>query len=344
MQTTGLGRARLAVAGSLAGSLVLGGIFAGALHAQPRGPATPPEVAQERDALIEKIARGVDYERSVARFVVLHRENGAQREAAKLAEQQKTEQRQQEQQELKDRQKTLDYQVAQHCLLRADPSQPPVAPTSALLRGDWGKVVRRVQTVIKGRTAFDDDEPITYYQVKGAERTYSLSSKAPSLYLGKGLVADSGDLVLLCYVGLSTHGSGSPLPPEFRENVVGQGFAARIAAPPLIVKKARWNPLHLLGESDFRIAVDRVEWRYPEDRPVLGYIHVLGDLGGGRFEIAAERRSYVLEVPAGLTNRALVQPGKYLWAIMSTPRFDKSIKKLVLRAEDLEAHYIEARE
>ena len=121
-------------------------------------------------------------------------------------------------------------------------------------------------------------------------------------------------------------------------------FAARLGAPPLIVNKARWNPLHLTGESALRIAIDRVQWNYPEDRAVLSFIHVLGDLGGGRFEIAAERRSYVLEVPAGLANRQLVQPGKYLWAIMSTPRFDKAIKKLVLRAEDFEEHYVQGRD
>ena len=102
--------------------------------------------------------------------------------------------------------------------------------------------------------------------------------------------------------------------------------------------------IHLTGESAFRVAIDRVQWSYPEDRAVLGYIHVLGDLGQGRFEIAAERRSYVLEVPPGVSHRELVQPGKYLWAIMSTPRFDKAIKKLVLRAEDFEEHYVQGRD
>lgn len=325
------------------GLVGLWGLAAGSLRAEPAVAPTPPEVAQERDALIDKIARGADYERSVERFVALHKEAVARREAAKLARQQQIEQRENDLKALRERQKTLDYLVAEHCLLRADPSQPS-PPTSTLLRADWGKVVRKLATVTKGRTAFDDDVPITYYQVKGIERTYSLSSKSPTLYLGKGLQAEVGDLVIVCYVGLSSHGSGSPLPEEFRQDVVSQGFAARIAAPPLIVQKKRWNPLHLTGESAFRIAIDRVQWRYPEGQPVLGYIHVLGDLGGGRFEIAAERTSYILEVPEGLKNRALLQPGKYLWAIMSTPRFDKSIKKLVMRAEDLEAQYLQARD
>ena len=332
---------RLAGLAWLLGFVGLAGLAAGAGRAEPAGALTPPEVAQERDTLLDKIARGTDYERSVARFVALHKEDVARREAAKLAQKQQTEQRENDLKALKERQKTLDYQVAEHCLLRTDPSQPS-PPTSAFLRGDWGKVVRKQATVVKGRTAFDDDVPITYYLIKGVERTYSLSSKSPTLYLGKGLQAEVGDLVIVCYVGFSTHGSGGPMPEEFRQNVVGQGFAARIAAPPLITQKGRWNPLHLTGESPFRIAIDRVEWRYPEGQPVLGYIHVIGDLGGGRFEIAAERTSYVLEVPAGLKNRSLVQPGKYLWAIMSTPRFDKSIKKLVLRAEDLEAQYLQA--
>ena len=338
---------RIAIAGrtasliGLVGLVGLVGLAAGAGRAEPAGAPTPPEVLQERDALLDKIVRGADYERSVARFVVLHKEDVARREAAKLAQKQQAEQRENDLKALKERQKTLDYLVAEHCLLRTDPSQPS-PPTSSFLRGDWGKVVRKQAAVVKGRTAFDDDVPITYYLIQGIERTYSLSSKSPTLYLGKGLQAEVGELVLVCYTGFSTHGSGGPMPEEFRQNVVSQGFAARIAAPPLITKKGRWNPLHLTGESAFRIAIDRVEWRYEEGRPVLGYIHVLRDLGGGRFEIAAERTSYMLEVPEGLKNRALMQPGKYLWAIMSTPRFDKSIKKLVMRAEDLEAQYLQA--
>jgi hypothetical protein len=147
--------------------------------------------------------------------------------------------------------------------------------------------------------------------------------------------------VLLCWTGLSTRGSDGSIPPEFTDNVISQGFAARIAAPPRIADKARWNPLHLTGESALRMAIERVYWAYPEDRPVVSLIHVLADLGSGQFEIAAQRQSYVLTVPSGLKNRELVQPGKYLWAIMSTPVFDQKLKKLVLRAEDLEAHYVQ---
>jgi hypothetical protein len=301
-------------------------------------------MAAERDALIGKIARGEDFEASVARFLALYSELVAQREAAVVAEQQEKDRQKREQQEQAARHKTLDYLVAEHCYLRADPSKPAEPRTSAFLLGDWGKVVRVEQVAIKGRTAFDEDVPVTVYLVQGGERSYTLSSKEPTLYLGTGLQAAVGDLVLLCWTGLSSHGSGGYYPVGFRDNVIGQGFAARLAAPPLIAQKKSWNPIHLTGESALRMAIERVRWDLPEGRPVLSYLHVLADLGQGRFEIAAERQRYVLEVPSGLKNRELVQPGKYLWAIMSTPRFDKGIKKLVLRAEDLEAHYVQPAE
>jgi hypothetical protein len=55
----------------------------------------------------------------------------------------------------------------------------------------------------------------------------------------------------------------------------------------------------------------------------------------------ADRKEFVLEVPPSLKNRELLKPRALVWLIMSDPRFDKSIKKLVLRAEDIEAHYVE---
>ena len=302
---------------------------------------TPAPIAAERDALIGKIARGEDFEASVARFAALWREVTTQREASAQVAQQAHDQQQQALKELQEQQHSLDYLVAQHCFLRADPSQPSNLRTSDLLRADWGKVVRKEAVTIQGKNAFAEDEHAFVYLVKGGERTYALSSKAPTLYLGKGLQAAVGDLVLLCWVGLSSYGSGSYFPEGFRDNVVSQGFAARIAAPPRIAAKTKWNPLHLTGESALRMAIERVKWEYPEERPVVSYIHVLADLGGGRFEIAAQRQSYILQLPGGLKNRELVQPGKYLWAIMSAPVFDKGIKKLVLRAEDLEAHYVQ---
>ncbi len=318
--------------------LVLSTLGAGAQGARPQ--VTPPSIAAERDALIAKIARGEDYEASVTRFGALWQELTTQRDAAERAEQQSRELAQQNQKELIELQHTLDFIVAQHCFLRADPSKPAEHQTGDLLKADWGKVVRKEAITIKGKNAFADDEHAFVYLVKGGERTYSLSSKAPTLYLGKGLQAAVGDLVLLCWTGLSTHGSGGFLPEGFRDNVISQGFAARLAAPPRIAEKLRWNPLHLTGESALRMAIERVQWAYPEDRPVVSLIHVQSELGDGYFEIAAQRQSYLLKVPGTLKNRELVKPGKYLWAIMSTPVFDRERKKLVLRAEDLEAHYV----
>ena len=42
-----------------------------------------------------------------------------------------------------------------------------------------------------------------------------------------------------------------------------------------------------------------------------------------------------------LVSPAPLVPGQHVWAILGNPRFDKSVKTLVLTAEDLEDRYID---
>ena len=74
---------------------LLGSVGMGSVQARSQVSALASEQAPteaERDVLIDKIARGEDYEKSVARFLVLQRELFAQRDAEKLAEQKEQEQ------------------------------------------------------------------------------------------------------------------------------------------------------------------------------------------------------------------------------------------------------------
>jgi hypothetical protein len=200
-------------------------------------------------------------------------------------------------------------------------------------------VVRKEAVRLPPKNAFDDGAQVTMYQVAGQRRLYTLRSTGPALYTGKPLVAELGDLVLVCPMSIESHGSGSPYPPPFRDSLVSQGFAARLKAPPLIVKKVRWNPIHIVGEARMRTAIQQVQWRYPEDGYFLYHMRVEQDLGEGRYQIAADRQSFLVEAPATLKNRQLLSPGQYVWAILSHPRFDRSLKKLVLAVEDLEPQY-----
>ncbi|HNN92401.1 MAG TPA: hypothetical protein PKI03_09035 [Pseudomonadota bacterium] len=292
----------------------------------------------ERDALIGKIARGEDYEASIARFRELWQKREALR-ADEVAEQKRAEEAHKRQQADS---KSVDGIVGSHCALYRDPKNPPGGQRENM-SAEWGKVVRKELVRLPPKNAFDDGEQITLYRIEAQRATYTVSSQGPTYLLDRPLTAQVGDLVLLCIMSRHSEGSGSKFPPDFRENILSQGFAVRIKEPPLIVKKSQ-NPLPLLGEWRFRAAIDRVEWTAPPEQPVLNRLFVLEALppenGRQRFAIAAERHTYVLEVPPTVRNRELLRPGEHAWVIMGQARFDRAQRKLVLVAEDVEARYV----
>jgi hypothetical protein len=66
------------------------------------------------------------------------------------------------------------------------------------------------------------------------------------------------------------------------------------------------------------------------------------DLGGGRIAIRTENDvEAVVEVAPDLPNRGLLVPGHTVWGILQDPRFDREAGTLVLKAIDLEEHYID---
>lgn len=315
-------------------------LFAGTAIAGPELKNLDQDLRDERDALIAKLARGEDFEGSLARFVALYKQWQTRKESAlgqeAQAEQQKNQAAAQRQ--------GLDFVVGERCLLSADPKNPPHG-RSSFMNADWGRVIEKKPAKLPARGPFDDPEEIILYRVAGLYKTYVISSKGPALWYEKPFDAQLGNLVLVCWVSISSEGSGSKYPPEFRDNILTQGFAAPIKEPPLIVKKADRNPLHLLGTSDFQLALRTGRWHLPDGVPVLSHVLVREDLGdspsGHRYSmIIDDHDDFVLEVPPGVKNENLLKPFHYAWVIMGQPRFDKQLRRLVLVAYDIEQRYV----
>jgi hypothetical protein len=302
------------------------------------------DLRAERDELIGKLTRGEDSERSLERFIAL-RQKWLQRvqEVEGLQQQEKDQKAQ-----LRADGKELDHVVGDKCELNADPLNPPTRSRS-FMHADWGPVIDKQPAVIPARKPFDEDEKITLYKVKGLLRTYTISSKGPALWYDKPLTATVGDLVLICMVSVHSEGSGSQFPPNFRDNIVSQGFAVPIKEPPLITKKKDRNPVHFVGkDSGFVSAIHSGEWRLPPEQRIVSRVLVKKDLGQvGKLRryamFASEREEFVLEVPATLRNVELLQPFRFSWVIMGNVRFDRELKRLVLVAEDIEPRYVTAK-
>lgn len=306
--------------------------------------AAQEAVLAERDRLIERIAQGVDLEASVRRFKELFAVQQARRDAEKQAAEARIEQ----QRESAKDSLTLDYRVAHQCVLSADPARPPPGVIWELFRADYGKVVRKETVEVPARSAFQPPRTVHVYQVAGRQHSYVISSDSPRTFDHQPLSAAVGDLVLVCRAGMSSHGSGSIYPEGLRDNVVSSGFVARLKAPPRLADKQRFDPVHLLGTARLRMAIERTQWPVPPEQPVLTRLRVERDLGNGRFELQVEpprgsREGLTLyvDVAASVPRRKLIEPGRILWFIVRAPRFDLELKKLVLRAEDVEDQLLE---
>jgi hypothetical protein len=309
--------------------------------AEPRDPT--PQLDAERDQLLNKITRGEDYDTSVRRFGAILDERDraiATSEAARAKEHNDREARRAWQQA--DR-KTADYDVSWRCGLAVDPTRPPPSRSHHWM-ADWGKVVNKVDWRTPPKNALDSGDQTTLYEVAGARRHYFIDGRA---FAGDGshhrdLIADVGDLVLVCDAGTRHNGS---LPSPWREQQQQRGVAVRLAAPPRIVAKARWNPVHIPERSFWFWAIRNVRWDYPPEQPVLARVSVGKALGDGVWEAAEDnhRESWLMEVPAGVAHQELLVEGHDVWAILTGARFDPVRKKLVLTVEDLEARYIEER-
>jgi hypothetical protein len=318
--------------------LVALGLLSGAAWAER--PEPTPELIAERDQLIDKITRGVDYEASVKRFAALVQKRdaviatSAAAQAKERAEKDAQRSEADARRKLRDEyHKTGDYEVSWRCTLSPDPAHPRPSKEGRF-KPDWGRVVRKQAIRLAPKNALYEGELATMYEVDGVARKYVFRGDRFDPWR-KPFEAKVGDLVLVCDGGEDL---AKGLPPDWGERWLTSGFAVKINEPPLITKKTRWNPIHITS-SRFYWAIKDVKWPY--EGFVLANLEPDKDLGGGRFEIKSYRdMSWILEVPAKLKHHELVKPGEAVWVIMGPARFDSSIKKMVLTAEDLEAHYV----
>ena len=316
-------------------NLILLSLSGGGARAE-RPPETP-DLDAERDQLIDKLMRGVEVDASTKRFKALVQERDRRVATSAAAVQKEKEQRDAERAYRDAYRRTADHEVSSRCVLAADPAHPPPNDASGL-KADWGKVVRKESVRTVPKNALDEGDPVTLYEVAGVRKSYFLWAEHFGPKRDTPFTAERGDLVLVCAGGTARN---RRLPAPWSDVEVQEyGFATRLAAPPLITKKKKWDPIHIT-ENRFFWAVHDVKWKYPPDGFVLSHLEILEDLGGGRWRIATlNKLDWVMEVPPALAHKELLVPGHTVWAILGQPRFDTTLRKLVLVAEDLEDRYI----
>jgi hypothetical protein len=309
--------------------------------ARAEAPDPTPELNAERDALLEKIARGQDFEVSVRRFAMLLKQRDTIIATSRSAQEEKRRERDTRIAWQTAYRKTVDYDASWRCVLSVDPRRPvQVAGVSGNFPADWGRVVRKETIRLPPKNELEEREQVTMYEVAGIVRRYLIRGEHYGHPYGSPLMANKGDLLLVCDGG-SDH--DERLPPSWSGEVQRAGYAAPLTAPPRIADKGRWNPIHITNNFFFW-AIHDVRWKIPPNIYVLSNIEIVRDLGDGRYEIEAQQgKTWMLEVPPTVKRRELLVPGHMVWAIMGGAHFDRELKKLVLVAEDLEERYIPER-
>ncbi len=308
-------------------------------------------ILAERDIVIQKIANGEDFERNVARFIELKKRFETLVSTLKLTPGGLIDGQRLARERFNQYLRTLDFRIGEQCPISLDPTNRRPGEGGHTFRGDYGKIIAKKSVKIPAKSGFDDDESVETYQIAARVGNVSFGAKEMKTHDGKTFSGNVGDMVFLCFASVSSHGSGSYLPPEFRDKVLGSGFVDRIKGPPRIISKAKWNPIHLAGRSTLRSVAREGRWPFADGIPVLSHILVEKDLGNGRFEIRLDEPydigrptqvSFLLDVPIGLRGREQIGPGEWVWAIMTRPVIDKQLRKLILTAEDIENAYVDA--
>lgn len=336
-------RARSRVA-PFAAALCLAAVIAWVDGARAENADPTAHLHAERDALIQRIASGKDYEACVKRWkeLVAEHDRLVAASARALALQNSNREAQAKEAESRaklrdDYHQTADYDASWRCTFSPDPAHP-IPSTEGRFKPDWGKVVRKQQLRRPPKNALDEGEPVTMFEVKGLARSYQFAGEGFNYGSRREpFDAAQGDLVLVCVGGEDTP---RDTPPGWGPQVVTSGFAVRLGEPPLIVKKAKWAPIHVTG-SFFFWAIHDVVWKPAPEAFILSNIEITRDLGERRYEIdAGQNLSWIMEVPPAVKLKEPLVPGRSVWAILGHHRFDRGLKKLVLVAEDLEPRYL----
>ena len=314
--------------------------------AGPAGGAEPDPAEVERDALIDRIAAGSDYDASVRRFAELLRARDRVKATSAAARKHEADELAQARATRAAVAASLDGRLARSCRLVTEPRDAPFS-THAWdeLWLDWGKVTSSEMVKLPGENALADDIVVHMIEIAGRRRTYRIADEKRELALL------AGDLAVVCATQDADH---DPAYRHMREKLEGPSVEDRLPAAwrgiehhgplvahvrevPHIARKARWNPVHVT-DNDMWWAIRDVKWRWP-DRDVVTFARVAAALEGGLYEMEAEDAVvWLMEVPSGVDARAIVV-GKGVWAVLRNARFDRARKKLVVTAVDLEPSY-----
>ncbi len=281
----------------------------------------------DRDALLMKIARGVEVEASTRRLAALVKQRDgwfptlqvskeAERRAQQLNEQYS---------------KSFDAAVGSRCAFSPDPTHPL---QSEHTEADWGRVVRTAVVSVPGRRSLDPAQHATYYEVKGLRATHIFRGEGFGPHDGV-FEAKVGDLVLVCAKGTNTD---EHLPPGWGTEAHRHGLAGKISRPPLVVEKARFNALTVDGYG-LRKAAEAGTWPWP-GRKVLVHTQLREGLGENRFTIWHGDEYVAVEAPPSLKNREHFVNWRTLWLVLDRPRYDKALGRLVLEIVDAEPAYV----
>jgi|GEM_PF-2317815 len=314
-----------------------------------------PELDRERDVLIEQIVSGEKPD-AVKQFKALIQKRDlivATSESAKarVAEAERIARTEEQRRDVVREAWTKRVESRLHyCVMAPDPKDAFIARRPYDPPLDWGKVIRKEKIRLLGKNELDEGKPATMYEVAGVRKHYFVHGEI----MRDPFVAEVGDLVLLCAerAGYDKtrsddafelwRGDAPLYPPSWPQPVQRGGLAARIARVPLIAEKARFNPFHV-SRNDMYWAISDVKLHWPADRSIVVDAEVQADLGGGRYEMLSEsgkQYTWILEVPPSLPNKALLLPAHSVWLIANQAHFDKTLRKLVLVAQDLEEHYV----
>jgi hypothetical protein len=314
--------------------------------AGPARSAEPDPAEVERDALIDRIAAGSDYDASVRRFAELLRARDRVKATSEAARKREADELAEARAARATVAASLDGRLAHSCRIVTEPRDAPFS-THAWdeLWLDWGKVTRSESVKIPGENALAEDTTVHMIEVAGRRRTYRIADEKRAIALA------AGDLAVVCATQDADH---DPAYRHMREKIEGPSvedrlpaawrgiehhgpLVARVREVPHIATKARWHPVHVT-DNDVWWAIRDVKWRWP-DRDVVTFARVAAALGGGLYEMEAEDAVvWLMEVPSGVDARAITV-GKGVWAVLGNARFDRARKKLVLTAVDLEPSY-----
>jgi hypothetical protein len=333
--------------------------------------ASAAGIEAERDELIGRIARGEATAESVARFARLYREHTqglahekAQADDARAADDARRARREAYR-------GSADSEMADHCGLSVDPRKPVISPTDR--RSDWGRVIAKRAVTLRAKNPFAGgaDETVTYYTIAGLAQTYLVRGEPRDGWSGRALQADKGDLVLVCWSDPPTYkppawetlaqfrawvqeriddarqadrARGIPEEIVARERI--DAWTMKIAAPPRIAEKTRWNPVHI-GDWQLYPAITDATWPKLPSPYVLLALQIDSAAADGRWLVKVEdpflrdpSHEFLVEVPPGTPRAALLAPNAHVWAILGHPRFDPALRRLVLVAEDLDSSYL----